>query len=60
LLVFQMAFTYFAPMQVLFGTTGIDIYVWLRIVIVSSSVLFLVELEKYILRNRVTKTRRSY
>lgn len=55
LLVFQLAFTYLTPMQVLFGTTGIDIYVWLRILIVSSSVLFLVELEKYILRNRIHK-----
>jgi len=52
LLVLQLGFTYLAAMQTLFGTTAIDLSVWLRIVLVSSSVLFLVELEKYIVRNR--------
>lgn len=57
LLIFQLAFTYLPPMQTLFGTTAIDSYMWLRILVVSSSVLFLVELEKAVLRrfNRTGK-----
>jgi magnesium-transporting ATPase (P-type) len=50
LIIFQLCFTYLAPMQSLFGTTAIDFNIWLRILIVSSSVLFLVELEKYFVR----------
>ncbi|RKZ69880.1 MAG: cation-transporting P-type ATPase [Gammaproteobacteria bacterium] len=50
LIIFQLGFTYLAPMQVLFGTTAIGIEIWLRILLVSSSVLFLVELEKYFAR----------
>ncbi len=51
LIVFQLLFTYLAPIQTLFGTTGIDINAWMRIVLVASSVLFLVEFEKYIIRS---------
>ncbi len=51
LLVFQMLFTYLGPMQTLFGTTGIDINAWMRIILVASSVLFLVEFEKYVIRS---------
>lgn len=47
LIIFQLGFTYLAPMQSLFGTTDIDFNIWLRILLISSSVLFLVELEKY-------------
>ncbi len=50
LIVFQLGFTYLGPMQALFGTTAIDFHMWLRILLVSSSVLFLVELEKYFVR----------
>ncbi|NOQ81664.1 MAG: HAD-IC family P-type ATPase [Methylophaga sp.] len=50
LLLFQMAFTYFTPMQTLFGTTGLEWKTWLVITLVSSSVLFLVELEKNLVR----------
>ncbi len=50
LIVFQLSFTYLPPMQLLFGTTAIDAEIWLRILLVSSSVLFLVELEKYFAR----------
>lgn len=50
LMIFQMAFTYLPPMQVLFGTAAIEPSTWLLIFLVSSSVLFLVELEKYIVR----------
>lgn len=51
LIIFQLAFTYLPPMQTLFGTTAIDFDIWLRILVVSSSVLFLVELEKYLVRH---------
>lgn len=50
LLLFQLAFTYAPPMQVLFGTAAISARDWLTIVIVASSVLWLVELEKWLLR----------
>ncbi|MDP1559167.1 MAG: cation-transporting P-type ATPase [Nitrosomonas sp.] len=53
LIIFQLGFTYLAPMQSLFGTTAIDFNVWLRILLVASSVLFLVELEKYFVRRMV-------
>jgi potassium/sodium efflux P-type ATPase len=52
LIMLQLGFTYLAPMQVLFGTTAIDFMIWLRIILVASSVLFLVELEKYVVRYR--------
>jgi magnesium-transporting ATPase (P-type) len=50
LIMLQLGFTYLAPMQSLFGTTAIGFNVWLYILFVSSSVLFLVELEKYVVR----------
>lgn len=50
LIVFQLCFTYLAPLQSLFGTTAINFKMWLRILVVSSSVLFLVELEKFFVR----------
>lgn len=50
LIIFQLLFTYSAPMQSLFGTTAIDFYLWFYILLVASSVLFLVELEKYFVR----------
>ncbi|MEA2079699.1 MAG: cation transporting ATPase C-terminal domain-containing protein, partial [Pseudomonadota bacterium] len=50
LIVFQLCFTYLGPMQSLFGTAGIDVTMWVRIVLVASSVLFLVELEKAVIR----------
>lgn len=53
LLFFQMAFTYLSPMQSLFGTEAIDSVVWLRIVLVASSILFLVEAEKWVFRKKV-------
>lgn len=51
LIILQLGFTYFAPMQSLFGATAIDFIIWLRILFISSSVLFLVELEKYVVRH---------
>ncbi len=52
LVVFQLGFTYLSSLQSLFGTTAIDLSIWLRIFLVASSVLFLVELEKYFVRYR--------
>jgi magnesium-transporting ATPase (P-type) len=52
LILFQLAFTYLGPMQALFGTASIDAGIWGRIVLVASSVLFLVELEKALVRRR--------
>jgi len=50
LLVFQMAFTYLPLMQSLFGTASLDPVTWLVIILVSSSVLWLVEIEKAAIR----------
>ena len=50
LFILQLGFTYLEPMQFLFGTTAIGIEIWLRILLASSSMLFLVELEKYFMR----------
>ncbi len=47
LIFLQLTFTYFTPMQRLFGTTAIDMTTWLKIVLIASSVLFLVEMEKF-------------
>jgi magnesium-transporting ATPase (P-type) len=55
LIIFQLSFTYLPQMQSLFGTTAIDLNIWLRILLVSSSVLLLVELEKYFVR-RIGRT----
>ncbi len=48
--VFQAGFTYLPIMQTLFGTSGLEFEVWLRIALVACSVLFLVEMEKHYLR----------
>ncbi|MGV6826647.1 MAG: cation-transporting P-type ATPase [bacterium] len=50
LIIFQLAFTYLSPMHALFGTAPIDTAIWLKIVLVASSVLILVELEKLAVR----------
>ena len=55
LIVFQLGFTYLAPMQSLFGTAAIDFNTWLPIALVSSSVLLLVELEKLFVRQLLRK-----
>lgn len=49
LIIFQLGFTYLAPMQALFATTAINAKAWLSIVVIGSSVLFLVEIEKFML-----------
>jgi magnesium-transporting ATPase (P-type) len=50
LILLQLVFTYLPPVQTLFGTAAIDAGVWLRIVLVAASVLFIVELEKALVR----------
>ncbi len=50
LIMFQMAFTYWQPMQELFGTVAIDGQTWQMIVAVASSVFILVEIEKFFIR----------
>jgi len=57
LLLFQLAFTYLPPMQALFGTAAIAAGVWLRILLVAASVLFIVELEKALMRRRARERR---
>ncbi len=49
-LLIQQLFTYFPPIQRLFGSAAIGFVDWVRIVFVSSSVFFLVEIEKYFFR----------
>jgi len=51
LIILQLGFTYLGPMQSLFGTTAINLNIWLRILLIASSVLFLVEIEKYFVRH---------
>lgn len=60
LLAFQLGFTYLVPMQLLFGTAAIDLNTWLRIAVVTSSVLFLVELEKYFVRNGLIRRKNTF
>ena len=50
LLVIQMLFTYAWPIQELFGTTALDGWAWLRIVIFAVLVFLLVEAEKAVHR----------
>ena len=50
LIVIQLGFTYFGPMQTLFATTDMSVDAWLRVIVVASSVLFLVEIEKMLFR----------
>jgi len=52
LLLLQGAFTYLPPMQALFATTAMGVDDWLRVIVVASSVLWLVELEKWWLRRK--------
>jgi len=52
LVILQLGFTYLQPMQVIFATAPMSIEAWLRAILISSSVLFLVEAEKWFLRIR--------
>lgn len=50
LVLFQLAFTYWPPMHLLFGTVAISSEHWLWIIAIAFSVLPLVEIEKYCIR----------
>lgn len=50
LILFQLAFTYLEPMQILFGTVAISLDHWLWITAIGFTVLPLVEIEKVIIR----------
>ena len=52
LILFQLAFTYTKPMQLLFNTVSIEPISWIKITLVASSVLFLVEIEKFFIRKK--------
>jgi len=59
LILFQLGFTYLGPMQTLFATTAISADAWLRIIMVASSVLVLVEIEKLLLRKYIKSGRQT-
>ncbi|WP_052464369.1 cation-transporting P-type ATPase [Geoalkalibacter subterraneus] len=48
--VFQLLFTYAPPLQFLFSTAPLDGAAWLRVVLIASTVFFLVELEKVLFK----------
>ena len=54
-ILFQIPFTYFGPMQKLFGTVGLGAAEWVRIVAVTFSVFVLMEIEKFITRKSESK-----
>ena len=47
LVVFQLGFTYLPVMQTLFGTAALSMVSWLQILVVASSVLWLVEIDRF-------------
>ncbi|XZE19305.1 cation-translocating P-type ATPase [Pirellulaceae bacterium SH449] len=48
--VFQLMFTYLPPLQAMFGTEAISWQDWVETLLIASSVLWLVEIEKWIVR----------
>ncbi|MGD8576967.1 MAG: cation-transporting P-type ATPase [Thiohalophilus sp.] len=50
LVVLQLLMTYWSPLQLLFSTTPLTLEDWGRIALIGSSVLFIVELEKWVIR----------
>jgi len=50
LVALQIAMTHLPWMQTLFGTAGLDLWTWARVVLAGVLVLLAVELEKYLLR----------
>ncbi len=57
---FQLAFTYAPPMETFFQTRPIDGAAWIRIIALSSLVLFVVELEKLLVRRFRDRGRASH
>ncbi len=58
LLMMQIGFTYLPPFQLLFETTALNLQTWGMIIFIASSVLFLVELEKWMVRVIKRRTRK--
>jgi len=56
---FQSAFTYWQPMQALFGTVDLSAHTWQMIVAVAFSVFILVEIEKFFMRLFIRQTIRQ-
>jgi len=56
LVMFQLGFTYVPTMQSLFGTAALDLQTWAAIILVASSVLWLVELEKIAVKRVLKRT----
>ncbi len=54
-LVLQIMYTYAPPMQLFFRSEGIGVESWIRIILLSSTVLFIVELDKFSYRKRRQK-----
>lgn len=50
LMIFQLALTYWMPMQSVFGTVSLDLHTWKYIVGVASSLFVFVEIEKLMIR----------
>ncbi len=63
LVILQLGFTYWQPMQVLFDTAPVSLEEWIRIIGVAVTVFVLVELEKTVLRsiaaNRTSARKRT-
>lgn len=59
LVLFQFAFTYLPWMQFLFGSVALAFHSWLQVLLVASSVFWLVELEKAVIRLLQTKKSRA-
>ena len=51
LVVLQLSLTYWTPLQLLFSTTPLALADWGRIILIASSVLFIVEIEKWVIRS---------
>ena len=49
-IILQIIVVHFPPMQVLFKTTSMTLFEWLRILAVSSSVFYIIEAEKWLRR----------
>ncbi|MCG5548235.1 cation-transporting P-type ATPase [Halorhodospira halochloris] len=54
LIVLQGLFTYAPPMQTLFGTAALDTEQWLRVLAFGALLFVIVELEKTVLRRRIS------
>ena len=58
-LLMQVLFTYTGFMQVLFDTTGIGLFSWIRIVLVGAVIFLIIEGEKFVLRNQQARQARA-